>query len=307
MNCSLCQGTRSTTISRTDCKSRLPLPVHLCGDCGLIQQAHMPTTDELKHYYASEYRMDYKGTWRPKPKHVHRSVRQALRRCDFLRSCGITGGRLLDIGAGSGEFVFICRHRGFRSRGAEPNLGYSSYAREEYGVEMLTQELAEVEGVHDIITLFHVMEHLPSPRDVFAHLHGLLAPGGVLFIEVPWGLSPTISPVNRYFKAHLHYFERETLAACASGHFDVISSRQDGNLSMLLRRREITAPLQLPPPGYATLARQRALRLGWWSYLADGKALGKPLNRLRRMRQEHGVRHLRGSSIIGRALEDAAA
>lgn len=307
MNCSLCHGTRSTLISRTDCKSGKPLDIHLCGRCGLIQQHPLPSAADLQRYYASEYRMDYKRTWQPKPKHVHRSARLAIRRAAFLRAGGIHSGSLLDIGAGSGEFVTICRRLGFQARGAEPNIGYSGYAREEYGAEVITRELADLEGTHDIITLFHVMEHLPSPRDVFARLHGLLKPGGKLLVEVPWGLSPAISPSNRYFKAHLYYFEMETLAACASPHFSVLSHSQAGNLSVLFQRKDPPHhDIQLPPPAYPAHAGQRALRLGWWTYLTTGGGLRKPIHRFRRIHEEHHIRHLSGSSIVNRLLREAA-
>lgn len=305
MNCALCDGIQSTLISREDCKSGKELNVFLCNRCGLIQQLPLPSSDELKRYYATEYRMDYKRTYHPKPKHIYRSARLALRRARFLHSFGITGGRLLDIGAGSGEFVAICNRSGFHAEGAEPNVGYSEYARTQYGANVHTRELAELNGDYDLITMFHVLEHLPSPREIFGQLHGLLKPGGKLLIEVPWGASPSISPSNRYFKAHLYYFEAETLASCASSHFEVISSNQDGNLLILFRRRDEIIPPAMPCPAYADRARLSVSRHGWWSYLITGRGFRMPWVKIKRLREERRVRGLAGVAVLDLVLRDS--
>lgn len=300
MNCSLCQGNRSSLIARTDCKSRKSLNIIICEDCGLLQQTPIPSASELKQYYATEYRLDYKGTLSPKSKHIHRSVRQAMRRMDFLRRSGCASGRLLDIGSGSGEFVAICGRAGFEAEGAEPNHGYSDYARSQYQANVRTLNLDEIEGSYDIITLFHVLEHLPDPISVFQKLHSLLSPAGRLLVEVPWGLSPAISPSNRYFKAHLYYFDTETLTACASRHFNVISVLIDGNLTMLFEKKvdtPFTSPV-LPSPGYAKEAKGKAVHMGWIRYLFPGKGILKPLQKIKRLVEERRVKGLPGNMIL---------
>jgi 2-polyprenyl-3-methyl-5-hydroxy-6-metoxy-1,4-benzoquinol methylase len=306
MNCALCNGTHFSLISQKDCKSGKELNIYLCDDCGLIQQLPLPSPEELRHYYATEYRLDYKKTYHPKPKHIHRSAGLALSRAKFLRANGITSGSLLDIGAGSGEFVTICSRSGLKAEGAEPNVGYSEFARSEYGANIRTQELANLEGRYDTITMFHVMEHLPSPQQVFEKLYDLLNPGGRLLIEVPWGLSPSISPSNRYFKAHLYYFDAETLAACASSHFDVIAKVQEGNLMILFEKKNHLSGIRLPSPDYAKNAKIRALRCGWWSYLTIGKGFRVPFRKLRKIYTENRMKRLSGSSILDRLMKEAA-
>lgn len=298
MNCALCNSIHSTLLSRRDCKSGKKLNVFLCDHCGLVQQLPLPDPAELQRYYATEYRLDYKRIHQPKSKHILRSARLAVERERFLRKAGVYSGRLLDIGAGSGEFVTICNRSGFQAEGAEPHVGYSEFARSQYGANVRTLELADLDGTYDVITLFHVLEHLPSPRDVFARLSQLLNPSGHLLIEVPWGLSPSISPSNRYFKAHLYYFELETLAACASTHFEPVTSSETGNLQMLFRRRDHTQPIRMPTPDFAVSAKARALRLGWWSYLTTGKGHRALLRKIRRCHEERGIRHLSGSAIL---------
>lgn len=302
MNCTLCNGLGPTPISRRDCKSGRELNVFLCNDCGLIQQLPLPSSAELQRYYATEYRQDYKKTRQPKSKHVLRAARLAVAREHFLRSTGITKGGLLDVGAGGGEFVAICNRSGFQAEGVEPNIGYSEYARSQYGANVRTMELADLDGSYDVITLFHVLEHLPSPTAVFSRLHQLLNPGGCLFVEVPWGLSPSISPSNRFFKAHLYYFELETLAACASSHFELIASNRDGNLRAIFRRRDWIQPLQLTSLEFATLAKIRVRRLGWWSYVTSGAGYRSLHKKITRYNEERGVKCQSGSAIVDRVL-----
>lgn len=296
--CNLCNGHDMHRVADTDSKNGEPLDVFLCNKCGLIQQAPLPDELSLETYYSTLYRIDYKGIRQPRAKHVFRSANQAVDRLAFLRRNGLQSGTLLDIGAGSGEFVAMARKAGYGATGIEPDLGYSEYARNEYSADVVTGKIRDATGRHDIVTLFHVLEHLRSPVEAFANLHRLLPPGGRLFIEVPWILSGMISPSNRYFKAHLFYFDVQTLAACASSHFETIDAEPNGNLMMLFRARETPVPLELPPPEYAGEARRKIDGQGWMSYVTQGKGWRKPLAKLRRMMEEQRVSGLTGRQIL---------
>lgn len=301
MSCALCHHARMRLVADTDAKSGAPLHVFCCESCGLIQQNPLPSADQLRDYYSTSYRLDYKGTWHPKSKHIHRSVRCARSRLEFLRRADIRGGSLLDIGAGSGEFVALAGKAGFHARGVEPNKGYAEYARTEYHVAVKTAGLDEIDGRYDVITMFHVLEHLRSPVEVFQRLHCLLRPGGRLFIEVPWALSGAIAPSNRYFKAHLYYFDVETLSACASRHFEVLTAGIDGNLRMIMQPRSAMAPLSLPSADYLAALPARLNRQGWVTYLTSGRGVLKPMHKLRRLWEEGRVSRLRGREILNSA------
>lgn len=298
MQCSLCDASPSEIISTIDCKSRRNLNIYFCSSCGFVQQLPVPSPEELSAFYATEYRSEYKGTLRPKPKHVHRSAKSALRRASYLRSLGITGGSLLDIGAGSGEFVEICNRLGFSAEGLDPNQGYSDYARSEYGARVVTGEIGGASGSYDVVTMFHVLEHLPSPVDVFARLHHLVKPGGRLLIEVPWALSGSISPSNLYFKAHLHYFDAETLTAAASGHFRPVSSSTENNLLMLFEPLPVPGEIRLPREQYVADTRRKLDRHGWFHYIFRGGGLQVPIRKIRGIMDENRVRSHSGKAII---------
>ena len=298
MYCALCNHSHLTSVATKDAKTGAPLGIRLCRSCGLIQQNPLPTEQQLSDYYATSYRIDYKGTWHPKPKHIHRAARCAASRLQQLAKSGVRGGTLLDIGAGGGEFVALARQSGFDACGIEPNQGYAEYARMEYQVPVTTAGLDEVTGRYGIITLFHVLEHLRLPLEVFERLHSLLEPDGVLFIEVPWALSGAIAPSNRYFKAHLYYFDVRTLTACASRHFEVFQTSVDGNLRMLLRPRPVVAPIALPPPDYAASLPALLRRHGWIHYLTHGRGFTKLFRKASRWWEESRVQDLPGRKIL---------
>ena len=216
MACVLCSGSSLSEVSSIDAKTSEPLRVCVCEACGMVQQDPIPTEDELQIYYSHNYRIDYKQAYSPRPKHVLRAGNNALGRLAFLRQAGISSGSLLDVGAGGGEFVYLAGKAGFDARGVEPNIGYSEYAQVEYGSQIQTGQLSDVDGCVDLITMFHVLEHLPSPLAAFERLYEHCADAGHVFIEVPWIETPRASPHNIFFRAHLHYFGVATLAACAS-------------------------------------------------------------------------------------------
>jgi len=279
MSCFLCRGRKLKTVSNKDAKSGDFLNVSFCHSCGMVQQDPIPTEEELKAYYSTEYRKDYKNTYTPKLKHIFRAGNNALDRIKFLKTV-VKGGRLLDVGAGGGEFTWVSGEMGFDSDGIEPNVGYSSYAREEYGINIQTGELDDVDGSYEVITMFHVMEHMPDPVKTFKKLWELLNDDGHLFIEVPNIETKDASPHNIYFKAHIHYFSEATLISAASQYFDVVVTDNSSNLRVLFKRKEKKSVLVLPSQSQINLTNERLNSKGWVEYTFAGKGYTKLFYRL---------------------------
>jgi SAM-dependent methyltransferase len=96
--------------------------------------------------------------------------------------------RLLDAGAGRGRFVATARANGFDASGIEPSKRGIEGARIDYGLtlEQAMLEDAEVEpGSIDVITLWHVLEHVDDPGKTLGLLRTWLRPGGVVLVGVP--------------------------------------------------------------------------------------------------------------------------
>jgi 2-polyprenyl-3-methyl-5-hydroxy-6-metoxy-1,4-benzoquinol methylase len=100
----------------------------------------------------------------------------------------VAGGRLLEVGCASGEFLRLAARAGFEVEGVEPEPHTSVQARETHGLNVFTGTLTEASypsDSFDVVVLFHVLEHLDSPRQTVTEINRILRPGGVLAIETP--------------------------------------------------------------------------------------------------------------------------
>jgi 2-polyprenyl-3-methyl-5-hydroxy-6-metoxy-1,4-benzoquinol methylase len=258
--CNLCQSHEGTLVSIQDRHGR-PLPVTCCASCGLTYVDPIPTRDELGRFYAERYRLEYKQASRPRLKHIYRAGKVALGRLRIAGLLAAPPARVLDCGAGGGEFSYLLTSRGYRLTGIEPNDGYREYARTEYGVDLRPGTLDDSDfgpREFDLITIFHVLEHVPDPRAALQRLAGWLKPGGHLYIEVPNALTDVSSPTNLYHRAHLYYFAAAPLAALAqhAGLSTVLvdGGAQNANLTAIFRR---SACSDAQPTGQSAPRSQR--------------------------------------------------
>lgn len=281
MVCSLCSDNNFKVIFKKDSKSKKALIVCVCNTCSMVSQNPIPTEQEVAQYYSTEYRQDYKQAYEPKLKHVYRAGNLALNRLRFLTNNNITSGKLLDIGAGGGEFTYISNKLGFVSTGIEPNIGYSNYAKNQYQANVKTGQLADIDDKFDVITAFHVIEHIPGSIKTFEKLYDLLNKKGYLLIEVPNIETYNQSPANTFFKAHIHYFSETTLISAASQFFSVVSLDNSSNLCILFEKRQSAQKLKLPAQSQVNQTKKILEKKGWFSYVIKGKGYKKAFNRLK--------------------------
>lgn len=106
---------------------------------------------------------------------------------DLCRA-GVTGGRLLEVGCGSGSFLRAARAAGFEATGCE--LSGSLARRVEYatGVPVHCGDLASMpERAFDVACMHHVLEHVSDPVAFLRAAQERLKPGGLLHLAVPNG------------------------------------------------------------------------------------------------------------------------
>ncbi|MEZ5740578.1 MAG: class I SAM-dependent methyltransferase [Burkholderiaceae bacterium] len=301
--CYWCEASQCRRIATADAKTRESLNVMQCERCGLVQQYPLPAEQALRQYYSHNYRLDYKKAYVPRPRHILRAGKVALDRLAFLRSAGIDGGQLTDIGAGGGEFVFLAGQSGHAAHGLEPNLGYSEFARSAYQADVQTGGVTDlIPASQDVVTMFHVLEHIADPAGALEVIWRGLHEGGHLFVEVPNIAAADASPHNIYFKAHLFYFSLDTLRSIASPWFDVVNSDDVGNIRVVLRRRPTPVPRRLPDAASVANALHRVSSKGWIEYLTTGRGWRKPIERLRRQADERRVANMVPRKILASLL-----
>lgn len=286
--CELC-GNRNVEIVATRDRDSSPLQVVLCPGCGLVWNDPRPSPEALAAYYRDDYRKDYKGTLEPKARHTLRAARVAVERCRRLRSQLAPGEKVLDLGAGGGEVVYVLRRLGFEASGIEPNEGYARFARERLEVPVTSgrwQEASIEPGSISAVTLFHVMEHLDSPLEAARLVHHWLRKGGILWIEVPNVEAVCQAPAHRFHRAHLYNFNATTLAELGRrAGFEVVqtfTSTDGGNVTAVLRKNDLPPEPQRCLPGNAE--RIRTI-LGEHTALRHCLSLEPYLRPLRKLRQ----------------------
>lgn len=288
--CELCDAHDSMEIVATRERDGTPLQVVMCPHCGLVWNDPRPSAEALEAYYREEYRLDYKGTVEPKPKHTLRAVRVAIARCRNLRAELSPGQPVLDLGAGGGEVVYVLQRLGFDARGLEPNEGYARFAREQLGVPVTSgrwQQAKIAPASLSAVTLFHVMEHLDRPVDAMRLIHGWLRTGGLLWIEVPNVEAVCQAPTHRFHRAHLYNFNDATLMAVGRrAGFDAVrafTSSDGGNLTAVFRKSE--APEAMGPMGLPGNADRIRRILQGHTMLRHSLSMAPFVRPLRKLRQ----------------------
>lgn len=242
--CNLCQSRDAEPVRHRDRHGK-PLRAVICRQCGLVWTDPRPSAEQVREFYRSQYRVEYKGIFEPQRKHTLRAGRAALERLGRLTSLLRPGARLLDVGAGGGDVVYLARAMGYDASGFEPNQGYADHAARVLKVPVtqgVYQDARIPAASQDAVTLFHTAEHLDDPFDAMTTVREWLVPGGLLVIEVPSVEATCQQPHQQFHRGHLYHFNLVTLeqmGRCA-GYTVVTSgtSPDGGNIWVVYRRSE---------------------------------------------------------------------
>lgn len=145
-----------------------------------------PSIENLGKYYESEdyiSHTDNKRSLFEKLYHFIKSI--ALKnKLDLINSQQSNKGRLLDIGAGTGDFLLVAKNNGWETTGVEPSDRAKAIAKNK-GISFveLTSELES--HSFDVISMWHVLEHVPDLEKQIKELKRLLKPSGTLIVAVP--------------------------------------------------------------------------------------------------------------------------
>ena len=207
------------TVSETDRRGK-PLKTVVCMETGLVRNDPVPGDAELSRFYAEDYRKDYKSSEKPRRRQILRNFRRVAAHVSEFSDVLDPGSDVLDVGAGSGEFAYLMAQRGKSVTGIEPNRGYAEYCRDELGLDIRTEHLADdlfEPGSFDLIRLNHVLEHLNDPVRYLRMIAAWLKPGGTLYVEVPniETYCREKSRGNMFHYGHIWNFNPWTLRAAA--------------------------------------------------------------------------------------------
>jgi len=144
-----------------------------------------PLEEELPSYYESEDYISHTDGKRSLFEFVYQYIKGVMlsRKHKLLRRYMPHGNSLLDIGAGTGDFLKYCQKNSWVVEGVEPNKG----ARERAAAKNLEvqENITTISKTYDVITMWHVLEHVYNLEEQVAWLKKHISKTGVLFVAVP--------------------------------------------------------------------------------------------------------------------------
>lgn len=191
-----------------------------CTKCEIIFRSRRPLQKDIKLSYDSD---NTYSSWEP----THSERRFMWKRRIHLVKRYSKGTHLLDIGSGDGHFLEVATEDGYVCEGTEfSNAGMAR--TEKRGFDLHFGQLLDLQlrsSFYDVVTIWHVLEHVPNPGDVLREAYRILKPGGIIVVAVPneenclfrWRLrKSSINPLgdqNNIWgqEIHLTHFQPQTL------------------------------------------------------------------------------------------------
>ena len=208
-------------------------------DLDLLITSPQPSPENLGRYYESnDYisHTDSKRSLFEKAYHFVKGI--ALKnKLNLINNCSSSKGNLLDIGAGTGDFLFTAKQNGWETIGVEPSEKAKGNAIGK-GIKFSdsTQDLES--HSFDVITMWHVLEHVPNLEIQIKELKRLVKPNGTIIIAVPNFKSYDANYYGKFWAAfdvpiHFWHFSKKAIQ---------LLFQKESNLHLLLY------PLSIIPP-----------------------------------------------------------
>jgi 2-polyprenyl-3-methyl-5-hydroxy-6-metoxy-1,4-benzoquinol methylase len=195
-----------------------PLPFRRCSVCGFLFRRDLDEPALRGIYEGGEYEVRDFAAGYAVDETVDERRRNARSRLAWVLEHK-RSGRLLDVGAAAGAFVYEASLAGFEAFGIEPSPSFARQARETLGVDVRDGRVEDIDlpsASLDAVTLWHVLEHVREPRASLERLLDWLIPGGLLMLEVPNVDSVMFSLLGRNWPhldpdVHVNQFTPSTL------------------------------------------------------------------------------------------------
>lgn len=158
-------------------------PLARCGSCGLVFQRRAPTDAELEEGYRTAYGEPQRRFGGPLERLIELFRRARLRLAKRLLP---PGGSVLDVGCGRGLFLRLLRAHGYQVRGTEYSAATARNADPGIAIDVGDVTPGRYpDASFDLISIWHVLEHLRHPDVTLAACALALKPGGALLLAVP--------------------------------------------------------------------------------------------------------------------------
>lgn len=179
VTCMLCDADDATPVLNKDGHTLVR-----CNKCGLVFLNPRPAAGEMDRLYDQEFYN--RGT---NTSFINRVFAKLLRILQVRKICSLKRcGRVLDIGCGTGEFLADIQRAGWEVCGVETAKAGFNLARSRLGPNVHGSELGSCNFLaqfFDVITLWHVLEHVSDPLTLLEEIKRILKNDGILVLSVP--------------------------------------------------------------------------------------------------------------------------
>jgi len=227
-NCPGCESTQ--LVKQFEAKdytvSQNSFGICACADCGLHVTNPRPKADEAGYFYKSDTYISHSDTQVGLVNKLYHAVRNITlkQKVGWIQSDQKGNKQLLDIGCGNGHFLHACQQAGWNITGME--LDPETAARAAALVaEPIYPNLDAIpaDKQFELITLWHVLEHVYELDAYFAFFKKRIQPAGKLLLALPNSKSYDATYFKEYWAAydvprHIYHFNPETIQFVAKKH-----------------------------------------------------------------------------------------
>lgn len=160
-----------------------------CVGCGFRFTNPRPKERHIYKYYQSKNYISHSSTKKGlinKVYHLVRSYQFYEKKKVIHKNSNIKKGKILDIGCGTGDFLKYMASSGWEADGVETDVGANGIAEKKLGKKIEAKlDLVDGENKYDVVSMWHVLEHVYNVEGYLKKINKLLKKGGFLVVGVP--------------------------------------------------------------------------------------------------------------------------
>lgn len=221
-NCPVCQASSFSNYLNVEdyTVSHKEFTIQQCNSCYFLFTNPRPPEEEIGAYYQSEEYISHHDESKTLMSKAYKSVRDYTisGKVKMINELIPTKGTLLDVGCGTGNFIQACRENGWKICGTEPDPGARTVASNRVGETIFDSINDSVLSgkTFDIISMWHVLEHVHQLNETVDWLEKHLKPNGKIIIAVPNPQSYDALNYGRFWAAydvprHLYHFTKASM------------------------------------------------------------------------------------------------
>jgi 2-polyprenyl-3-methyl-5-hydroxy-6-metoxy-1,4-benzoquinol methylase len=197
-----------------------------CEGCGFIITSPRPDDKDLSRYYESDAYLSHHARGFSPLRLVYQFLRKRNIRSKYkLIYEYVPTGKILDIGCGTGELLSYFKNQGWDTTGVEPDSAARKFAVENYALDVFDEkEISKFsKNTFDVITMWHVLEHVNDINGRVQDIFSLLKKGGYFIAALPNPAAWDAQHYKQYWAAwdlprHLFHFSQKNIIQLSEIH-----------------------------------------------------------------------------------------